>query len=553
YNILRIKKSGKWIYIGSKYNMKNQIDKFLGNFTENDKEKILIVFGFGAGEHIKQLRKKFENNKIIVIDPIENLNKIIDEENWIKNDKKLFIINTKTDSVIGKLSKHLGNYNFDYTKFVSFSPYDKIFVNEKKEFLVLIRNYYTGQIVSRNTQMQYYREWFKIFIHNLKYILSGESINKCKNTYKNIPAVIVSAGPSLEKNIDELKRTEGKFIVITAARTLNILLEKGIKFHFLVVVDPHKDTYNIVKHIIDKVNVPLIFYQYTNDELVKHHNGKKIYYLDDDGISNYLKINTDRLYAGGSVAHTMTDFAAYIGCDPIIYVGQDLAYTNDKSYSKFSGNLDGSRKYDDVKRSDDILIESVGGGTVRTSIVYNLFRENMEKIISNHHNIRFINATEGGARIKGTIEMRLADAIEKYKYDNIEISEYLSNVSKNHNEDIVYYEDEIYKIEKYLSYLENRCLEALNNVERLKKAKSPGKNYIIKKVLKELDKIDESFKDSLIDMLLQPLFWYIMRESLKKNDKYMLEDIEKENSLLYGSILNEIQFAKDFVRNEYKN
>ena len=54
-------------------------------------------------------------------------------------------------------------------------------------------------------------------------------------------------------------------------------------------------------------------------------------------------------------------------------------------------------------------------------------------------------------------------------------------------------------------------------------------------------------------MLLQPLFWYIMRESLKKNDKYMLEDIEKENSLLYGSILNEIQFAKDFVRNEYKN
>lgn len=62
YNIAKIKKDNKYIYIGSKYNVRSELDKFL-NYIDTldgieDNEKQFIIFGFGAGEHIKELRKK---------------------------------------------------------------------------------------------------------------------------------------------------------------------------------------------------------------------------------------------------------------------------------------------------------------------------------------------------------------------------------------------------------------------------------------------------------------------------------------------------------------
>ena len=39
---------------------------------------------------------------------------------------------------------------------------------------------------------------------------------------------------------------------------------------------------------------------------------------------------------GGSVAHYMTLHALYMGCNPIIFIGQDLAYESEKKYSDFA-------------------------------------------------------------------------------------------------------------------------------------------------------------------------------------------------------------------------
>ena len=94
FKILRINKDNKWIYIGSKYNMKLEIERFvkdLDKFEVDEKKSIIIVFGFGTGEHIKGLREKYKNNEIIVFEPNINLKEYINEFKCLNKDKKIKI------------------------------------------------------------------------------------------------------------------------------------------------------------------------------------------------------------------------------------------------------------------------------------------------------------------------------------------------------------------------------------------------------------------------------------------------------------------------------
>ncbi|MCQ2022253.1 DUF115 domain-containing protein, partial [Clostridium butyricum] len=74
YDIVKINKDNKWIYIGSKYNMNREIQKFLDKVEDEEyNENTFLIYGFALGEHVKALRKKYKNNKIIVFEPIESL------------------------------------------------------------------------------------------------------------------------------------------------------------------------------------------------------------------------------------------------------------------------------------------------------------------------------------------------------------------------------------------------------------------------------------------------------------------------------------------------
>ncbi|WP_373845633.1 6-hydroxymethylpterin diphosphokinase MptE-like protein, partial [Clostridium sp.] len=63
---------------------------------------------------------------------------------------------------------------------------------------------------------------------NMKKLIESPSIECVKDKYKDIPAIIVSAGPSLDKNISELKRAEGKALIIATDAVLTTLKNHGI-------------------------------------------------------------------------------------------------------------------------------------------------------------------------------------------------------------------------------------------------------------------------------------------------------------------------------------
>ena len=369
--------------------------------------------------------------------------------------------------------------------------------------------------------------------------------------YKDIPAIIVSAGPSLEKNVDQLKELNDQMLIISGGRTLKGLIDKGIKPNLLVAIDPNDSSYEIAKGYIEKLERPLLFFECTNEKLVMNHKGEKIFSSHMAFINKVAGRNLKIIPSSGSVAHSMTSYVAIMGCNPIVFIGQDLAYTNEKSYSSISENRDGSWKFDDVKRTDDIWVDSVDGGKVRTSLAFNTFRIGFEEIIESHPNITFINATEGGARISGTIEMKLSDAIEKYKVEKIEPikkMEYKVDMKKNALEALD-------KTKKSSEFIIERCKQALKYIDKLKYTYIMKKKNEVDSILKKLDKIDIAIKEKYMEVdivgtLLYPTIYEILTTKLINTTTPNLEEIQfiiDQNKKLYSEITNQLEYIIKFL------
>lgn len=544
YPTLRIKRNDKWTYIGSKYNMSLEINKFLEKFIDIDDEDIvLIVYGAGTGKHIEALKNKYKKNKILVFEPNTKVYKYIIDNKVLCDCDNVAIFSCEIDELSMIVQKFISEINLKNSKIECFSNYDTIYLKEYSEFLKEIKRCFVNIVIDKSTKINYSRRWFETLMNNLEYMIEGIPAELYENKYKNKPAVIVSAGPSLEKNIDCLKDTNA--MIISGGRTLRSLIDKGIEPDLLTVIDPNEVSYALCEGYLADLNKPLLFFEGSSDKVVAEHKGKKLFFTNNKFINEIVERDLKPIPSGGSVAHVMTSYAVMLGCNPIIFIGQDLAYTNEKSHASISQNRDGKVGFKELKREDDIYVEDINGDSVRTSLILNEYRRFLETIISNSPDTLFINATEGGAKIKGTIQMTLKEALEKYQcsqFGKFEEINFKANIKENalrllketkNSSDII--------IKEY-----KKALNYLKEIQLLYKTKDVSKvNSIIKKIDKIDSYVNEQYKKiSLLDSLMYPIIVDILSNKNKSDNK---DEEIKQNEKFYSTIVNELQYSMEYI------
>ncbi|OOM79976.1 6-hydroxymethylpterin diphosphokinase MptE-like protein [Clostridium sp. BL-8] len=433
YKVLKVNRNDKKIYFGSKYNQKREIEKFLSSIEETTSKDTFIIFGLSFGEHIQELLKAInESNKILIIEFNEELIEYCKNDEVISKiieNERLTITSKKAD-VKNFILKNINEFNSERLQVKEYCNYGKIYKKEWRDAFIIIRNLVISKKINRNTYKYLGKKFFDNSISNLKYIGESTPVNSLKNVYENKPVIIVSAGPSLIKNINELKGVDNA-VILTGGRNLGALLERDITPTCLGVIDPVENTYKLVENFIGKINCPLLFNESSNPDVVKEHQAEKFFYSDCDLIEKAFKQKITNLFAGGSVAHTLTNLAIYMGCNPIIFIGQDLAYTDERKYSIGCVDKDGNPNPDGNEDENNIYVKGIDGKLVRTSLLFNDFRVALENLIEHNKNIKFINATEGGANIEGTENRRLRDVLKELKEEKIiPMKKFFNNVNK---------------------------------------------------------------------------------------------------------------------------
>lgn len=257
---------------------------------------------------------------------------------------------------------------------------------------------------------------------NCKEVLKNPSIGCLKNQYQDVPAFIVANGPSLDQNMQELKKIQGKGLIISLESTILPLLKNEIKPDILTIIERTKNTYRF--HFKDReypADIALLCLALVDQHVFPSFQGEKIPIFRQREVINewidHFLGDGSKIDAGANVSHLALELATYLGANPIVFVGQDFAYGPDKkTHSKDSVYSEevGKQSKEIVQSRPVVYVEGNDGTQLASNQLWVDFRLGLERKIAVHSDYLFLNATEGGAKIKGTTCVKLQDAIRQY-------------------------------------------------------------------------------------------------------------------------------------------
>ncbi|EAI2034766.1 TPA: motility associated factor glycosyltransferase family protein [Campylobacter jejuni] len=237
-------------------------------------------------------------------------------------------------------------------------------------------------------------------------------LSERKNKFEN--AIVVSAGPSLAKQLPLLKAYQDKAVIFCADGALSMLEKEGIIPDYVTNLDftdlamkffqnkENKTSLNVlscathpnVVHSLKAENCMIVL---RNKALYQRFNLNDFGYID----------------TGTHVSHFSYTLALALGFKNIIMIGQDLAF--DEEGNSHSKGFDFGEKFSGEENIDKLKVTAYAGkGEVLTHITWNDYRIKLEYLFAcNDQKAKFYNATEGGARINFTEELSFKECCEK--------------------------------------------------------------------------------------------------------------------------------------------
>lgn len=406
---LKVNHEGKSIYLHSRYNPHREA---LNIAEENydSKTQNYIIFGLGFGYHVQEIMSMAPDSNFYIIEPNEYVFRLaldnVDLSSIISSNRvKLFVSDD-----LSEMSEVLNEFILlDNTKIVIHKPSIDIMSDKFVKLKYLLEEFK----IKENSIKNHVLTLEKNFESNVKNY--NGNVDILFNQFIDLPLYVISAGPSLDKNIKELANAKDKGIILSVGRAVRPLIDADIEPDLIVITDPSPYLYDMQLKGLD-IKVPIIVLSTCDKNVMLNYGGHKLIALQNgyEPAEEYAKENNNKLVeTGGSVATTALDIAINMGCNPIIFVGQDLAFTDNKTHAEATFSKDITLVHNLRK------VEDINGDIVYTQKNLYSYLRWIQNRISVEKDITFIDATEGGAIIKGTQILTLRKAIENYSKGDI--------------------------------------------------------------------------------------------------------------------------------------
>lgn len=449
--------------MGSFISPEREVDICFNDIEMNKQSLAVCLFGLGTGLLAKRILDNLNESGIMIIyEPCriiydyfmkeDSLHNLSYEEmlvkkriNTIMNDKRVRIVVEDTNELEFRslLSNQLDYIHMMGLVTARHNNYDLAFPKQALYFYNSINDFIIRTRVSHNTGKLFRDDYVDNFFQNIHYLKDVSIYNTIADIVpEDIPVIIVSAGPSLDKNIEILKQAKGHLFIIAVDTAIRTLLKNGVIPDLTITIDPIKpETFYPDGASLD---IPCLFTLDSNYKIVSRLRGKKfIVNLDDEYALRLLKrIHKEfGLYVanGCSVATAAFGLMVMLERKKIILVGQDLAFENGKTHA---GGIDDQAGYAEV------WVDGINEEKVKTRYDWLTYLKWFENSIKAYNSLgmelEVIDATEGGALIHGTKVMSLKEAIDSCRDENGKLPNY--NWANELNKASNYFSEEEYDL-----------------------------------------------------------------------------------------------------------
>ncbi|EAJ0825667.1 motility associated factor glycosyltransferase family protein, partial [Campylobacter jejuni] len=217
----------------------------------------------------------------------------------------------------------------------------------EKNIEVIVRNL----ISNLNIGFECYSHLLQNIPSMLESIPFQRILNERKNKFEN--AIVVSAGPSLAKQLPLLKAYQDKAVIFCADGALSMLEKEGIVPDYVTNLDFTDLTMKFFQNKENKTSLNMLSCA-THPSLVCALDNKSVILRDDPLYQRFNLNDFGYIDTGTHVSHFSYTLALALGFKNIIMIGQDLAF--DEEGNSHSKGFDFGEKFSSEENIDKLKV-----------------------------------------------------------------------------------------------------------------------------------------------------------------------------------------------------
>ncbi len=398
---------------------------------------LVAVAGFGLGQHVAALSRRCGKAGIVVVlEPdLELLRAVfsrIDASGWLATGN-VRIVSEPSSSAIASRLRGLEPLIMVGIRLVEHPPSRPRLATVLSDFVAVVRDLATNARINLVTTLVRCAETLENQLGNLPAYASASGIEDLHDVAKGRLGVVVSAGPSLRRNMELLARpgVRDRCVIVATQTTLRPLLAAGIAPHFVTAIDYHAISRRFYDGITSEMvrDTELVVDSKVNPAVIDAWPGRvrTIPSTELDRVLGPLARGGTPLAPPATVAHLCYSLARHMGCDPVALIGQDLGFTDGLYYApgnaihdvwtpEFNAfNTVETMEWERIVRHRPILSarEDVHGRRMFTDVQMLTYLQTFEVMFADdaRRGLVTIDATEGAVRKESTEIGTLSEAL----------------------------------------------------------------------------------------------------------------------------------------------
>jgi hypothetical protein len=401
----------------------------------------VVVLGFGLGYHVEELARRGKDRTVVIVyEPDVALLRAVLEKRDLSElfKRSVVIVFTGADEAasLGECLRGLEGMLAAGIAVVEHPPSAArlgegagAFASALTSFAVTMRT----QVITTMMQMEV---TLRNQLMNVDEYVGGSGVAELEGMARGLPAIVVSAGPSLARNLHLLEdpRVRERVVIVAVQTVLKPLLARGIRPHFVTALDYHEISRRFYEGLReeDVQGITLVVEPKANAAILKAWPGA-LRVTKSELLDMALGEQAPRhgeLAPGATVAHLAYSLARYLGCDPVMLIGQDLAFTDGQYYAAGAAihdvwanelgplNTLETMEWQRIVRWRGHLHELKDhlGRKIYTDDQMASYLGQFERVfmVDAEKGLTVIDATEGGARKLHTQAMTLREALQRW-------------------------------------------------------------------------------------------------------------------------------------------
>ena len=306
-----------------------------------------FFYGFGLGWQVIEFCKKYPQKKLVLLEPdllhLLGAFLLLDWTAVFAHEKLILAVGCPQESVLSLIEDssrvNVGNTGVNDTFFFDIPAFTNHAAEYFNDVRTIIKRNQRKNEINAATLKKFGKLWVRNSRKNIDQLTRCQGLAGFKNAGKEVPFLIVGAGPSLEGILLHLAELKKRMVIICVETALHTLLKNGIQPDFIMLMDPQFWAYRHIAGLSAPESV--LITEVSAYPAVFRFPCKKIMLCKSQfPVGQYfekkLSLDLGDLGTGGSVASAAWNFAYFCGAKTIFTAGLDLSFPAKQTHIKGS-------------------------------------------------------------------------------------------------------------------------------------------------------------------------------------------------------------------------